>query len=41
MGEIPQQTLNFSKEEIKDPLGNEGSQKVHQTSLNTDPTITS
>ena len=35
-GEIPQQTLNFSKEEIKDPSRNEGSQKVqvHQTDSN-------
>ena len=36
-GETPQQTLNFSKEEIKDPSRNQRFQKVHPVCSNPGP----
>ena len=36
-GETPQKTKNFSKEEIKDPSRNQGSQKVHPACSNPRP----
>ena len=36
-GETPQQTQDFSEEEIKDPSRNQGSQKVHPVCSNPGP----